>query len=57
MVEKDPKVQQVSVSHSGVRMLKHKKERKMAQKRLKMLAHMKKTKEHIKKCKLILSVR
>lgn len=49
MVEKDSKVQQVSVSHSGVRMLKHKKERKMAQKRLKMLSHMKKTKESIKK--------
>ena len=36
---------QGTVSHSGVRMLKHKRERKMIQKRVKMLTHMKNIKQ------------
>ena len=50
--EKEIALLQGSISHSGVRMLKHKRERKMAQKRVKMLEHMKKVKQQQKKCKL-----
>ena len=49
----EPKVLQGYISHSGVRMLKHKRERKMAQKKVKMLQHLKNVKQLQNKCKLI----